>query len=53
MNGQYHYTENLVRLPGVGIFYPTIKVDSVSRNRLFFGLREDAIVYISSHFDFT
>lgn len=48
VNGQYHYTESLVRLPGVGISYPTIEVDSVSRNRLFFGLREDAIVYISS-----
>ncbi|MEH2250669.1 O-linked N-acetylglucosamine transferase, SPINDLY family protein [Nostoc sp.] len=48
VNGQYHYTESLVRLPGVGISYPTIKVDSVRRNRLFFELREDAIVYISS-----
>ncbi|MBN3899521.1 MAG: hypothetical protein HWQ41_30925 [Nostoc sp. NOS(2021)] len=47
-NGQDHYTESLVRLPGVGISYPAIKVDSVRRNRLFFGLREDAIVYISS-----
>ncbi|BAY13709.1 O-linked N-acetylglucosamine transferase, SPINDLY family protein [Calothrix sp. NIES-2098] len=48
MNGQEHYTENLVRLPGVGISYPTIKVDAVRRQRSFFGLREDAIVYISS-----
>ncbi|MCW5317475.1 hypothetical protein GTQ43_27805 [Nostoc sp. KVJ3] len=48
VNGQDHYTESLVRLPGVGISYPAIKVDSVRRNRLFFGLREDAIVYISS-----
>ncbi|MBE9000693.1 MULTISPECIES: hypothetical protein [unclassified Nostoc] len=48
VNGQDHYTETLVRLPGVGISYPAIKVDSIRRNRLFFGLREDAIVYISS-----
>ncbi len=48
MNGQDHYTENLVCLPGVGISYPAIKVESVRRKRLFFGLREDAIVYISS-----
>ncbi|MDZ8052822.1 MAG: glycosyl transferase family 1 [Aulosira sp. ZfuVER01] len=48
MNGQDHYSESLVRLPGVGISYPAIKVDAVRRNRLFFGLREDAIVYISS-----
>lgn len=47
-NGQEHYTESLVRLPGVGISYPTIQVNAVRRNRLFFGLREDAIVYISS-----
>ncbi|MEH2195532.1 MAG: glycosyl transferase family 1 [Nostoc sp.] len=48
VNGQDHYTEKLVRLPGVGISYPAIKVDSIRRNRLFFGLREDAVVYISS-----
>ncbi|OUL28866.1 hypothetical protein [Nostoc sp. 106C] len=48
INGQDHYTESLVRLPGVGISYPAIKVDVVRRKRLFFGLREDAIVYISS-----
>lgn len=48
VNGQDHYTESLVRLPGVGISYPAIKVNSVCHNRLFFGLREDAIVYISS-----
>lgn len=48
VNGQDHYTESLVRLPGVGISYPAIKVDSIRRNRLFFGLQEDAIVYISS-----
>ncbi|BAY25383.1 group 1 glycosyl transferase [Calothrix sp. NIES-2100] len=48
VNGQDHYTEKLVRLPGVGISYPPIKVNPVRRHRLFFGLREDAIVYISS-----
>ncbi|MEH2065456.1 MAG: hypothetical protein V7K50_24885 [Nostoc sp.] len=48
VNGQYHYSESLVPLPGVGISYPAIKVDSIRRDRLFFGLREDAIVYISS-----
>jgi predicted O-linked N-acetylglucosamine transferase (SPINDLY family) len=48
VNGQDHYTEKLVCLPGVGISYPAIKVDSIRRNRLFFELREDAIVYISS-----
>ncbi|MEH1911368.1 O-linked N-acetylglucosamine transferase, SPINDLY family protein [Nostoc sp.] len=48
MNGQDHYTESLVRLPSVGISYPASKVDSVRLNRLFFGLREDAIIYISS-----
>ncbi|MEN9216249.1 MAG: hypothetical protein Q6K90_02860 [Gloeomargarita sp. HHBFW_bins_162] len=47
-HGQEHYTEQLVRLPGVGISYPTIHVPPVSRNRSFFGLRDDAVVYLSS-----
>lgn len=47
-NGQEHYTETLVRLPGVGISYPAIEVTNPQRDRASFGLREDAIVYISS-----
>jgi predicted O-linked N-acetylglucosamine transferase (SPINDLY family) len=47
-NGQDHYTEALVRLPGVGISYPEISVPPVQRDRASFGLREDSIVYLSS-----
>ncbi len=46
--GQDHYTEALVRLPGVGISYPAISVPPVQRDRAAFGLREDSIVYLSS-----
>lgn len=47
-NGQAHYSEKLVRLPGVGISYPTIRVQHVQRQRAAFGLRQDAVVYLSS-----
>ena len=47
-NGQEHYSEKLVRLPGVGISYPTIRVQNVQRDRAAFGLRDDAAVYLSS-----
>lgn len=47
-NGQDHYTEQLVRLPKVGISYPTIQVGAANCQRSTFGLRPDAIVYLSS-----
>lgn len=47
-NGQDHYSEQLVRLPGVGISYPAISVPQLQRDRAFFGLRDDAVVYLSS-----
>jgi predicted O-linked N-acetylglucosamine transferase (SPINDLY family) len=46
--GQDHYTETLVKLPGVGISYPMIHVPPPQRERAIFGLRDDAIVYLSS-----
>lgn len=47
-NGQEHYSEQLVRLPGVGISYPPIDVPPLQRDRAFFGLRDDAVVFLSS-----
>jgi predicted O-linked N-acetylglucosamine transferase (SPINDLY family) len=46
--GQDHYSETLVRLPGVGISYPPIQVSPPRRLRADFGLRPNAVVYLSS-----
>jgi protein O-GlcNAc transferase len=48
-DGERHYSEDLTRLPGIGVYYekpvlPTIVFD---KTRLDFGLREDSTVYLS------
>ena len=47
-NGQDHYSERLVRLPGIGICYPkpVIPRAVLGRKRADFGLREDRTVYL-------
>jgi predicted O-linked N-acetylglucosamine transferase (SPINDLY family) len=47
-NAQDHYSEELVRLPGVGVCYqkPIIPAALLNKTRGDFGLREDAIVYL-------
>ncbi|HEV2474845.1 MAG TPA: hypothetical protein VGS41_19365, partial [Chthonomonadales bacterium] len=44
-----HYTEKLVRLPGVGVCFtkPVIPTVLLSKTRNDFGLREDAVVYLA------
>jgi len=48
-DGDDHYSERLVRLPGIGIYYdkPAVPTVLFMRNRADFGLREQAIVYLS------
>lgn len=45
---QEHYSEQLIRLPGVGVLYqkPAVPTPLLNRNRQSFQLREDAIVYL-------
>ena len=47
-NAQDHYSEELVRLPGVGVCYqkPIIPAALLNKTRRDFRLREDAIVYL-------
>ena len=47
-DGDSHYSEKLVRLPGVGVSYrcPVIPVPLLRRTRGDFGLRDDAVVYL-------
>ena len=49
-DGDAHYSERLVRLPGVGVCYrkPTIPASLLRRTRRDFQLRDDAIVYLCS-----
>jgi protein O-GlcNAc transferase len=49
-NGDNHYSEYLIRLPGFGVHYPrpAIPFESLNATRTYFGLREDAIVYLCS-----
>jgi predicted O-linked N-acetylglucosamine transferase (SPINDLY family) len=46
-NAQDHYTEQLVRLPNIGICYPKPQLPKPNKTRADFGLREDATVYLS------
>ncbi len=42
-----HYTETLIRLPHIGISYPKPPPPEVERARSHFGLRDDAVIYLS------
>lgn len=47
-DGDAHYSERLVRLPGIGISYRTVIPRPLLRKtRADYGLREDAVVYLS------
>jgi protein O-GlcNAc transferase len=44
-DGDDHYTEKLVRLPNISIYYDPIEIEPASMNRGQLGLRADAIVF--------
>lgn len=46
-NGDAHYSETLIRLPGLGICFPPIQIPKVTKTRIGYGLSEDKIVYVS------
>jgi protein O-GlcNAc transferase len=48
-----HYTEKLIRLPNVSVYYTPLDVPSVKVNRDTFGLRSKSILYLCSHALFT
>jgi protein O-GlcNAc transferase len=45
-DGDAHYTERLVRLPNLGIFYAAPEADGTVTDRAALGLRDAAIVYL-------
>ncbi|MEP0815708.1 MULTISPECIES: glycosyltransferase [Trichocoleus] len=46
-NGEEHYSEQLVRLPQIGIAYAKPTIPELIKTRADFGLRPDAVVYLS------
>lgn len=46
-NAQEHYTEELIRLPNLGISYPEPFIPKPTKTRSDFQLREDAVIYLS------
>jgi protein O-GlcNAc transferase len=46
-SAQQHYTEKLIRLPHIGISYPKPPPPEGDRPRSHFGLRTDAVIYLS------
>jgi predicted O-linked N-acetylglucosamine transferase (SPINDLY family) len=47
-NGQAHYNETLVCLPNIGVSYEKPAVPELTKTRLDFQLREEAVVYLCS-----
>ncbi|MBD2541300.1 tetratricopeptide repeat protein [Coleofasciculus sp. FACHB-SPT36] len=47
-NAQAHYSETLIRLPNVGVAYPSLEIPPLTKTRADFQLRDDAVVYLSS-----
>ena len=45
-DGEEHYTEQLVRLPGIGICYPQPSIPPLEKTRADFHLEPDAIAYL-------
>jgi predicted O-linked N-acetylglucosamine transferase (SPINDLY family) len=51
-NAQEHYTEQLVRLPNLGISYPKPLIPKPAKNRSDFQLGENAVIYLSCQLSF-
>lgn len=47
-NAQAHYSENLIRLPNIGVCYEKPLIPDLTKTRSDFHLREDAVIYLSS-----
>jgi protein O-GlcNAc transferase len=45
-DGEYHYLEQLIRLPNIGFCYPLPKVSMPTKTRADFGIGEDRIAYL-------
>ncbi|KYC42999.1 glycosyl transferase family 1 [Scytonema hofmannii PCC 7110] len=46
-NAQKHYSEELICLPNIGISYAKPMIPETKKSRVEFGLREEAVIYLS------
>ncbi|MCT7992025.1 tetratricopeptide repeat protein [Laspinema olomoucense] len=46
-NAQTHYSEQLIRLPNLGIYFPKPQIPEVNKNRADYGIPDDAVMYLS------
>ena len=46
-NGQEHYTEQLIRLPNIGVSYPQPAIPAPTKTRADFGIKAEAVLYVS------
>lgn len=46
-NGESHYSEQLIRLPHLGIYFPKPQIPEVNKNRADYGIADDAVMYLS------
>jgi predicted O-linked N-acetylglucosamine transferase (SPINDLY family) len=46
-NAQEHYVEQLIRLPNISFSYPKPIIPEVTKTRIDFQLREDAVIYLA------
>ncbi|XWK86877.1 MAG: tetratricopeptide repeat protein [Phormidium sp.] len=46
-NAQQHYSEQLIRLPNIGISYSKPLIPAITKTRADFQLRENAVIYLS------
>lgn len=47
VDAEIHYSEKLIRLPNIGIFYKKPLIPQPNKNREYFGLEDEAVVYVS------
>lgn len=46
-NAESHYSEKLIRLPNIGIYYKKPQIPTLSKNREDFGLTDKNLIYLS------
>ncbi len=46
-NAQKHYSETLIRLPNLGIYYEKPEIPELEKTRSNFGLKNDTVIYLS------
>jgi len=46
-NAQMHYSEQLIRLPNLGIYFPKPTIPELNKNRADYGIFDDAVMYLS------